>query len=97
MAKLGENLSMDAKALLGAVWGQRFGSPELTFEMVKSRPSPRCQAALDELVAATAVVRTSLPTRADGSHGVSYKACWPGADFKRFAKHADFPLAEPIT
>ena len=94
--KMGENLSMDAKGLLGSVWGMRMGNPDLTFQMVKSRPSARCQAALDELVSAGAVGKTLLPKRADGTHGVSYKANWPGDDFRRYAKHADFALAEPI-
>lgn len=96
MAKLGSNLSVDAKALLGSVWGMRMGNPDLTFHMVKSRPSARCQAALDELVNAGAAVKTLLPRTAGGTQGVSYKACWPGSDFKKFAKHADFSLAEPI-
>lgn len=89
------SLSNDAKALMGTVFAM-CGGPTLQFQMIESRPSKRCQAALDELVVAKIIVKDNLPTRADGSCGVSYKACWPGEDFKRFAKHGNFPIAEPI-
>jgi hypothetical protein len=94
-SKPGANLSDDAKALMGAIFGT-LGSPTLVFQLVESRPHPRCQAALDELVAAGAVYKENLPTRGDGSHGVSYKSCWDASEFRRYRDLAKFPLNEPI-
>lgn len=86
------SLPIDAKAVLGAL----FIANDVVFQLVESRPAPRMQAALDELEKAGAVVKEALPTRADGSHGVRYKACWPSSDYRRFASKAQFPIVEPI-
>lgn len=46
-------LSDDAKACAGSCFGNmRPGEGHMTFHMIESRPSPRMQSALDELVAA---------------------------------------------
>lgn len=48
------NLSDDAKSVLGAWFGMGSKSV-LNLHLVESRPTPRCRAALDELVAAGAL------------------------------------------
>jgi hypothetical protein len=62
----------------------------LVFRMVESKPSPRSQAALDELVAAGVVYRENMKPR-----GVTYK---PAIEFKRPGKApaGEWPVVVPI-
>lgn len=87
-------LSRDAKAVLGSVFS--FAGCELSFQLIKSRPTARMQAALDELVAANAVTRSYGVERADGSRAVKYKACIPTEPYRRFVPKCNIIVAEPI-
>lgn len=91
-------LSDDAKMLAGQMFG--LGLTAMNFEMIVGKPSARCQAALDEMVAAGMI--TCTPLNMVG--GVSYKPV-AGVDFQPLAKWAiehrndgsfSFPITEPI-
>lgn len=90
-------LGDDAMMLLGCLFGT--GLTDLTFHMQESRPSDRAQAALDELVSKTVLVKESI----NQAGGVRYKP--RGFDLKsaiQFSrKHMDnaamsFPINQPI-
>lgn len=86
-------LSGDARVMAGMFGMTR----ELTFEMRDSRPTARCKAALDELVAATVI--TTEPYNQFG--GIVYKRCWDADHCRRLVRGIDwkkhrFTIAEPI-
>lgn len=86
-------LSKDAKFFGSSMfWLMEPGKGKLTFMMVESRPSPRSQAALDELVAAGFV--KSEPFNQFG--GVTYT---PLIQFKRPGKQpeGDWPVTVKVT
>lgn len=62
-----KELSFDAKVIAGAVFG--IGLTSLTFEMRESRPTPRTQEALDELVQRGDLTRETI----NGRGGVTYR------------------------
>jgi hypothetical protein len=85
-------LSKDAKFFGSSMfWLMEPGKGELTFRMVETRPSPRSQAALDELVAAGAVSRRPF----NRLGGVVYT---PLIAFDRPGKAppGKWPITEPI-
>ena len=53
-------LSDDAKQVAGGLFSMG-SKTRVTFGMVESRPTARCQAGLDEMVAAGIITRTGLP------------------------------------
>lgn len=86
-------LSADALYFAGAMFMlMEPGKGELTFRMVQSKPSPRSQAALDELVAAGVV--SSEPFNRHG--GITYR---PLVKFPRAASAppGDWPMTVPVT
>ena len=89
-------VSDDAKAIMGGIFG--LGLTDLSFSMGKSKPSPRAQAALDELVEAQAVFKESI----NQAGGMNYK---PLIDAKPYAawfrknlhrEDLKFPLGVPL-
>ncbi|HLH95036.1 MAG TPA: hypothetical protein VKW08_07950 [Xanthobacteraceae bacterium] len=77
-----KSLSDDAKVVLGALFG-RLGIPgqsQLTYQMVRSRPTVRMQQALDELVKSGALTRN--PFNASG--GVTYTVQINCTDFAKW-------------
>lgn len=86
-------LSIDASCVLGAVFQHGM---VLSFQMIESRPTPRMQAALDELLKAEIIVKEFGCERGDGSRVIKYKARVPVDAYRRFAKKSDIVIAEPI-
>lgn len=93
-------LSDDAKVVAGGCFGVMGipGKSEMTFHMRQSKPSPRMQAALNELVAAGAM--TCRPFNQFG--GITYTVAVNMSDFAKWLhkniNRADcrFPIVEPI-
>ena len=94
-----ESLSFDAKCVLGAWFGMG-GKTVVTHHLRDSEPTPRCKAALDELVSKKILSRE--PFNQFG--GLVYKPLvegiaaymkwlWDNRDDER----AKFPLMQPIT
>lgn len=88
------DLSDDAKALAGCLWGSAMCEKTvLTFQMRENRPTARCQAALDALTAAGFLYRESI-----SGIGVSYRPLGPDMRrFSRFAHLGNFAISEPIS
>lgn len=87
------SLSSDALYFAGSMFMlMTSGKGELTFRMVESRPSPRSQAALDELVAAGVV--SAEPASRDG--GVTYR---PLVEFPRVGRNppGEWPITVPVS
>lgn len=98
MSSSAKNLSDDAKAVAGAYFGIMGEKASLVFHMVKSRPTARTQAALDELVAAKIISRTPLNKHG----GVEYRPISPTRQFGLWLRKNEgnpgikFQLVEPI-
>lgn len=91
------DLSDDARCVYTALFGYgRAGSSTLTFHMDESKPTPRTQAALDELVAAGRLTVTpfnkyggvtyTLIVEPDGAHRANHA----------LMKRNSWPITEPI-
>lgn len=90
------DLSDDAKTVLGAWFGMGSKSV-LNLHLQENKPTPRCQAALDELVKAKALQRKPF----NGFGGVTYTPLIETHEYmtwliKRRKKLGNFQLMEPI-
>jgi hypothetical protein len=85
-------LSADAKFFGASMFSMMVpGEGKLTFQMVTSKPSPRSQAALDELVAAGLVMVEPFNSKG----GIVYT---PLVEFKRAkAPVGDWPITVPVS
>lgn len=88
-------LSDDAKALAACHFGLmgEIGKSQIVFHMVEYRPTARCKAALEELVAA-GILTVERDINLCG--GVRYTLAKDCSEYRRFANRGNFAMAEPI-